>query len=377
MLGFVSLFMDMSSEMAHAVLPIFLTVTLGTSVATVGFIDGVAEAVAQVMKLASGSLSDALQSRKWLAVLGYGLSALAKPLFPIAVSVDGVLAARIVDRVGKGIRGSPRDAMVADMTPPEQRGAAYGLRQSLDTVGAVMGPLLAILALGLWQWDVRSVLWLACLPSVAAVLVLMFAVAEPERRVSGPAQDMVRTGWTHLGNGFWLVLALAALVSAARLSEAFLVLKAQTVAMPLSLVPAVMIVMSAVYAASSYPAGVIADATGQRGLFGGALAALFAAHGLLALGSGVAAVIAGSALWGLHMGLSQGLLSKMVADTAPVALRGRCFGLYYFASGAATLAAATAAGMLWDRSGPVLAFGFGAVLTTCALVVLLSQRRAA
>jgi len=201
MLGFVSLFMDMSSEMAHAVLPIFLTVTLGASVATVGFIDGVAEAVAQVMKLASGSLSDALRSRKWLAVLGYGLSALAKPLFPIAVSVDGVLAARIVDRVGKGIRGSPRDAMVADMTPPEQRGAAYGLRQSLDTVGAVMGPLLAILALGLWQWDVRSVLWLACLPSVAAVLVLMFAVAEPERRVSGPAQDMVRTGWTHLGKG--------------------------------------------------------------------------------------------------------------------------------------------------------------------------------
>lgn len=378
MLGLVSLFMDMSSEMSHAILPLFLTGTLGASVAMVGLIDGVAEALAQFVKLFSGVLSDRAGSRKWLAVAGYGLSAVTKPLFPLAASAGGVLAARLADRVGKGIRGPPRDAMVADLAPPELRGAAFGLRQALDTVGAFLGPLIAVALLWGWAMDLRSILWAACIPALLAVLVLVLGVAEPERAADGRTGKSWRDAFrlANPGRAFWLVLAIGVAMSAARLTEAFLVLKAQASGWPVALVPLVMVLMSLFYFAAVYPAGVLADRFGTRGLLVAGILALMLAELLLAATSSLWGVIAGVCIWGLHMGLTQGLLGKMVADAAPPDLRGTCFGYFNLGSGVATLAAGLAAGVLWDISGPAAAFSLGVVLgAACLLLLLLVQPR--
>lgn len=368
LLGFVSLFMDMSSEMAHAILPLYLVGPLGASVAMVGLIDGAAEAAAQGFKLFSGILSDWVNSRKWLAVLGYGLSALTKPLFPLSVTPAGVLAARLADRVGKGIRGSPRDAMVADVTPPEQRGAAYGLRQSLDTAGAVIGPLIAVALLWWSVTDLRGILWVACLPALAAVAVLAFGVREPER-----SQPAVR--WRNVlvsanpGRAFWMVLAFGVALSFARMTEAFLVLKAQQENLPVALIPLVMVLMSLLFLVASYPAGMLADRIGTRGLLLAGCATLLLADVMLAQSRGIAFMLAGIAIWGLHMGLTQGLLGKLVADAAPAHLRASCFGMFYLACGLASLVSGLAAGWLWDWSGPGAAFYTGAAFALAALLV--------
>ena len=368
LLGFVSLFMDMSSEMAHAILPLYLVGPLGASVAMVGLIDGAAEAAAQGFKLFSGILSDWVNSRKWLAVLGYGLSALTKPLFPLSVTPAGVLAARLADRVGKGIRGSPRDAMVADVTPPEQRGAAYGLRQSLDTAGAVIGPLIAVALLWWSVTDLRGILWVACLPALAAVAVLAFGVREPER-----SQPAVR--WRNVlvsanpGRAFWMVLAFGVALSFARMTEAFLVLKAQQENLPVALIPLVMVLMSLLFLVASYPAGMLADRIGTRGLLLAGCATLLLADVMLAQSRGIAFMLAGIAIWGLHMGLTQGLLGKLVADAAPAHLRASCFGMFYLACGLASLVSGLAAGWLWDWSGPGAAFYMGAAFALAALLV--------
>lgn len=370
-LGVVSLFMDMSSEMAHAILPLFLTGTLGASVAMVGLIDGLAEALAQVMKLFSGVASDWFSSRKWLAVLGYGLSAVTKPLFPLAESASAVLVARLADRVGKGIRGSPRDAMVADFTPPEKRGAAFGLRQALDTAGAVAGPLIAVALLWFWQADLRSILWLACVPAVVAVGVLAFGLKEPAR-VNAVKTVSWRAAltWVNPGREFLLVMLLGSLLAAARMSEAFLVLKAQASAMPIMFIPLVMVVMSVVYLLAAYPAGVVADRWGSTGLLYSGLAALILADVLLAQVAGFAVMLLGVAMWGLHMGLTQGLLGKLVADTAPIELRGTCFGYFNLASGFATLVSGVVAGLLWDAYGPAWTFGWSGFLVIATALVL-------
>ncbi len=368
LLGFVSLFMDMSSEMAHAILPLYLVGPLGASVAMVGLIDGAAEAAAQGFKLFSGILSDWVNSRKWLAVLGYGLSALTKPLFPLSVTPAAVLAARLADRVGKGIRGSPRDAMVADVTPPEQRGAAYGLRQSLDTAGAVIGPLIAVALLWWSVTDLRGILWVACLPALAAVAVLAFGVREPER-----SQPAVR--WRNVlvsanpGRAFWMVLAFGVALSFARMTEAFLVLKAQQETLPVALIPLVMVLMSLLFLVASYPAGMLADRIGTRGLLLAGCATLLLADVMLAQSRGIAFMLAGIAIWGLHMGLTQGLLGKLVADAAPAHLRASCFGMFYLACGLASLVSGLAAGWLWDWSGPGAAFYMGAAFALAALLV--------
>lgn len=367
LLGVVSLFMDMSSEMAHAILPLYLVGPLGASIAMVGFIDGAAEAVAQGFKLFSGLLSDWVRSRKWLALLGYGLSALTKPLFPLSVSPSGVLAARLADRVGKGIRGSPRDAMVADVTPPAQRGAAYGLRQSLDTMGAVIGPLIAV---GLLWWsvtDLRGILWLASAPALVAVLVLAIGVREPERRSETRHWRNVLVS-VNPGRAFWLVLGFGVALSLARMTEAFLVLKAQEENLPVALIPLVMVLMSLAYLLASYPVGRLADRTGTRGLLLAGCATLAIADLMLAQDRGIAVMLAGIAIWGLHMGLTQGLLGKLVADAAPAHLRASCFGLFYLACGLASLASGLAAGWLWDRYGPGAAFQMGAGFAVAALL---------
>ncbi len=369
MLGFVSMFMDVSSEMIHAVLPLFVVGTLGASAALLGLIEGLAEATAQISKLFSGVLSDRWRNRKYLALFGYGLAAVSKPLFPLAGSVGAVFVARFVDRIGKGIRGAPRDAMIADMTEAEHRGAAFGLRQSLDTIGAFAGPLIAVGLMALFLVDLRTVLWVACIPALIAVAFLALGVREPAY-VGGDAKkpefDLATA--RALGRSFWMVAGLGAAMMLARFSEAFLVLKAADIGMTVAYVPLVMVAMSAVYSLSSYPAGVLSDRLGRRGLLAAGLAALIAADLVLANAATVAAVMIGVCLWGLHMGLTQGILASLVADASPAGLRGTGFGVYNLLSGVALLLASMIAGMIWDAGGAGPMFMVGAGFAVVALV---------
>jgi MFS family permease len=376
-LGLVSLFMDLSSELVHALLPLYMTAVLGASMVAVGVVEGIAEATASALKAFSGAISDRMRRRKPLVVLGYALAALSKPLFPLAGTVALVAGARFMDRVGKGIRGAPRDALIADVTLPEQRGAAYGLRQALDTVGAVLGPLAAIGLMIVLANDIRAVLWVAVVPAVIAVLVLVVWVREPERKQASAAAaaPMAWRSFTRLQRHYWLVVALGALLTLARFSEAFLILRAQDLGIALALAPAVMVVMNLAYTAVSFPAGVAADRGGQRALLFWGLVALIAADAVLGAGAGIVAVFAGAALWGVHMGLTQGLLSKLVADAAPADLRGTAFGVFHLVSGAALLAASVLAGWLWSAFGASSTFYAGAAFTALALIGLLSATR--
>jgi MFS family permease len=372
-LGFVSLLMDVSSEMIHALLPVYLVVVLGTSTMTVGIIEGIAEATAAITKVFSGALSDRLGKRKLLAATGYGLAALTKPIFPLAESVGWLIGARFVDRIGKGIRGAPRDALVADLAPPDMRGAAFGLRQALDTVGAFAGPLLGIALMWATADNFRFVFWVAVIPAAGAFLLILFAVKEPARPqdVAKPRVPLSRAELGRLPAAYWWVVAVAGVFTLARFSEAFLVLRAQQAGLALALVPAVLGLMNVVYAISAYPAGVLADWMDRGKLLALGLGCLIAADLILAVSDGLAGIAIGIALWGLHMGLTQGLLSTLVADTAPVDLRGTAFGVFNLACGIAMLAASVMAGALWDWFGPGATFLSGAILAAVALVGLL------
>ena len=371
-LGFVSLLMDVSSEMVHSLLPLFMVGVLGASALTVGIVEGVAESTALIVKVFSGVLSDRLGRRKGLALVGYAMGAFSKPLFAIASSSGLVLAARFVDRVGKGIRGAPRDALVADLTPPSVRGAAFGLRQSLDTVGAFLGPLLATGLMILWAGDFRAVFWVALVPGLAAVLVLAFAVREPPVRSGVPRTNPIRReNLRRLDAGYWAVVAVGAVFTLARFSEAFLVLRAEQGGIALALVPLVMVAMNAVYALSAYPFGVLSDRMSHRTLLAAGLVVLIAADLVLAIDDSVATVLVGVALWGLHLGMTQGLLAAMVADAAPEDLRGTAFGFFNLCSGIAMLAASVIAGVLWDAVGAATVFHAGAGFAACALLALL------
>lgn len=374
-LGVVSLLMDISSEMIHSLLPLFMVTVLGTSAFTVGLIEGLAESTALIVKVFSGSLSDYLGKRKGLAVLGYALGALTKPLFAMAPGVGLVLAARFLDRVGKGIRGAPRDALVADLAPPALRGAAFGLRQSLDTVGAFTGPLLAVGLMLLWANDFRAVFWVAVVPGALAVALLLLGVKEPERpagavRVNPIRQDNLR----RLGTAYWRVVAIGAVFSLARFSEAFLVLRAQQSGVALALVPLVMVAMNLVYATSAYPFGKLSDRMSHTTLLALGLGVLMAADLVLASGQHWSTVLAGVGLWGLHMGMTQGLLAAMVADTAPPDLRGTAYGFFNLVSGVALLVASGLAGWLWDTFGAPATFVTGAGLAALTLLGLLVHR---
>ena len=371
-LGLVSLLMDTSSELIHSLLPLFLVNTLGASVLAVGLIEGAAEATALIVKMFSGALSDYWGKRKSLAVLGYGLAALTKPLFALAPTAGMVLAARVIDRVGKGIRGAPRDALVADITPPEARGAAFGLRQALDTAGAFIGPLLAVAFMWRWAGDFRAVFWLACLPALLAVAVLIAGVREPMRPPGGPrANPLRRENLRRLGGAYWRVVGIGAVFTLARFSEAFLLLRAQQGGLPIALAPLVMVAMNLVYAAAAYPLGKLSDRIGRRALLALGLAALIAADLTLALDAGWPVVFAGVALWGLYLGMTQGQLSALVADAAPPDLRGTAFGAFNLVSGLALLAASALAGLLWEKLGAPATFCAGAALSGLALMLLL------
>ena len=373
-LGLVSLLMDMSSELVHSLLPLFLVTVLGASATTLGLIEGVAESAAMIVKVFSGTLSDAFRRRKPLVVLGYGLAAVSKPLFAMASTVGFVFAARFLDRIGKGIRGAPRDALIHDVTPPEVRGAAFGLRQSLDTVGAIAGPLLAMLLLVVLAGDIRGALWFAVLPALASVLVLVLGVREPVVERVAPRARVLFAGIARLPMAFWAVVIVGAVLTLARFSEAFLLLRAQNVGMALTIVPAVMVAMSLVYSLAAYPIGVLSDRIGRTGLLGLGFVVLIVADVVLGLASGPWVVLLGAALWGLHMGLTQGLLSAMVADTALPELSGSAFGIFYLASGVALLLASVVAGVLWDTFGPAATFFAGAGFTVAALIGLLAMR---
>jgi MFS family permease len=374
MLGFVSLFMDLSSELIHALLPLYLAVGLGASMATIGIIEGIAEATALIVKVFSGVISDWFRRRKPLAVLGYGLAAVTKLVFPLAPTLGWVVAARFADRVGKGIRGAPRDALIADLTPPAVRGASFGLRQALDTVGGIGGPLLAIGAIAWFAGDFRSAFWVAVVPAFIAVALLVLGVEEPKHArteaAAGDAKRLRLADARRLGRDFWIVVGIAALLTLARFSEAFLVLRAQSIGWSVAAAPWVMVLMSVVYAATSYPAGVAADRGRGPVLLSAGLAALIASDFALAHAAGGTLLCAGVALWGLHMGLTQGLLAALVAGTAPADLRGTAFGVFNLACGVALLAASVLAGWLWDAYGPRVTFCAGALFTALAWLAL-------
>ena len=376
-LGFVSLLMDVSSEMIHSLLPLFMVGVLGASALTVGIIEGVAESTALTVKVFSGALSDYLGRRKGLALFGYALGALTKPMFALAGGIGMVMTARFLDRIGKGIRGAPRDALVADLCPPQLRGAAFGLRQSLDTVGAFLGPLLAVALMLLLDDDFRTVFWLAVIPGVLAVAVLAFGVQEPPRAADAPAVNPIRReNLRRLSRSYWGVVAIGAVFTLACFSEAFLVLRAQQVGISVALVPLVMVAMNLVYAASAYPFGALSDRVSHRALLAGGLAMLIAADLVLALSSGWAGLLIGVALWGVHMGMTQGLLATMVADTAPADLRGTAFGVFNLVSGVAMLAASVLAGLLWDAFGAAFTFYAGALFAATALLALMLRQPA-
>lgn len=376
-LGFGSLFMDTSSELVHSLLPVFMATVLGASMPTIGIIEGIAEATAAITKVFSGVLSDYFGKRKTLVVLGYGLSAITKPVFPLATTIGWLFGARFVDRIGKGIRGAPRDALIADIVPARQRGAAYGLRQSLDSVGAFLGPLLAV---GFMIWlanDIKSVLWVAVVPGFLAVLLLAVAVREPDSSKFGSAAGSRLSG-AHirlLGPRYWFVVALGAVFTLARFSEAFLILRAQDVGLAIGYVPLIMIVMNVVYAAFAFPAGAAADRVSARTLLVFGFGILAVADIVLATAASPRAAFVGAGFWGLHLAFTQGLLSKLVADAAPAELRGTAFGIFNLVSGGAILLASVIAGSLWGVFGASATFFTGASFAAFALVGLLIYPR--
>ncbi len=374
MLGLVSLLMDISSELIHALLPAFLVTTMGASTVIVGLIEGVAEATAAITKVFSGALSDWIGKRKLLVGLGYGLAAATKPVFPLASTAWQVLAARIVDRIGKGIREAPRDALIADVTPATIRGASYGLRQALDTTGAVAGPLIAVALMALYADDFRAVFWWSAVPGALAVLLIVAGVREPSMSVEQPQRrsPIRREELRRLSHLYWIVVATGAVFALARFSEAFLVLKAQADGLPLALIPLVYVLMNLIYAAVAMPIGVLSDRIGRSNLLICGLVVLTGADLTLAFAPGLIGTAAGVALWGLYLGLTQGLLSALVADTAPLDLRGTAFGIFNLVTGGALLVASLLAGWLWHAFGPQATFAAGAAFSAATIVIMLT-----
>lgn len=371
-LGFVSMLMDISSEMIHSLLPMFMVGTLGISVFVVGVIDGIAESTTLLVKVFSGALSDRLGKRKMLAVFGYGISAFSKPLFALSQGMGLLLTARLLDRAGKGIRGAPRDALITDITPAEIRGQAFGLRQSLDTIGAVAGPLLATALMLLWANDYRHIFWLAVIPGLGAMLLLFVGVQEPNTRPqTSLGNPLSKHNLKRMGREYWWVVSLGCLFTLARFSEAFLILRAQQLSVPVALVPLVMVAMNLVYAATAYPFGRLSDRISHRHMLAGGLVILIASDLILGYSQSWSGLLAGITLWGIHMGMTQGLLASMVASSAPSDLRGTAFGFFNLVSGIALLLASVVAGLLWDQLGSTFTFYTGAAFATVSLIGLL------
>ncbi|HEX4889217.1 MAG TPA: MFS transporter [Alphaproteobacteria bacterium] len=376
-LGFVSMLMDISSEMIHGLLPVYLAVGLGASMLTIGIIEGVADATSAIVKIFSGVVSDYIRKRKLLVGIGYGMAALTKPIFPLASVIEWIIAARFIDRIGKGIRGAPRDALIADITPPAQHGAAYGLRQSMDTVGAFAGPLLAITLMALSGNDFALVFWIAVIPAFAAFALVLFGVREPPARVVDTGKPEARVNWREwrsFKGAYWAVVLIGSALTLARFSEAFLILRAQELGLVLALAPLVLVVMNIVYSASAYPAGRFSDGRNRLHLIAAGLVALIIGDLLMANSDNLLMLALGIILWGLHMGLTQGLLSALVADTTPEHLRGTGFGLFNLITGIMMLAASVIAGILWQGFGASVTFYAGAAFAALSLLGIMLLR---
>lgn len=372
-LGFVSMLMDISSEMIHSLLPLFMVSSLGMSVLMVGLIDGIAESTTYIVKVFSGALSDRIGKRKSLAVIGYGMSALTKPLFAIAQGMGVLVTARLMDRIGKGIRGAPRDALITDITPPDMRGAAFGLRQSLDTIGAFVGPLLATGLMLLWANDFRRIFWLAVIPGLAAMALLFFGVQEPEVPAKPrPKNPLSTANLRRMGSTYWCVVALGGIFTLARFSEAFLILRAQELAIPVAMIPLVMVLMNLVYAASAYPFGKLADRMAPQKLLAAGLLILIISDLVLATSQNWQGLLVGVVFWGVHMGMTQGLMSALIAHCAPDDLRATAFGFFNLISGIALLCASMIAGLLWQNFGSSFTFYTGALFAIITLIGLIS-----
>ncbi len=371
-LGFVSLLMDVSSEMVQTLLPLYLVSGLGLTAISIGAIEAIAIATATVTKLFAGVFSDLIGSRKWLVVLGYGLGAVAKPFFPLADGLGTIVSGRFIDRVGKGIRSAPRDALIADAAPADKRGGCFGLRKSLDTVGGFAGPLIAVLVMSLSSGDYRLVFWLAVIPAFLAVAMLVTGISEKGSKAIRPERPglsgLIR-GAAGLSAGFWLVMGAAAILMLARFSEAFLLLQAGEIGIAVSYVPLVLVLMHLVYGLCAYPVGVLSDRIGRKGLLIGSIVVLAGADLMIALVPGMGGYLIGIALWGLHMGMSQGLIATLVADHATDSLRGTAFGIFNLVCGGALMIANIVAGVVWDQFGTEMTFIVGAGACFVALAV--------
>lgn len=375
-LGFVSMFMDISSEMIHSLLPLFLTSVIGVSALSVGIIEGIAEATAAIVKIFSGAISDFIGKRKPLLLLGYGLAAATRPLFPMADSFSTVLVARFTDRIGKGIRVAPRDALLADITPENIRGSAYGFRQALDTIGSFMGPLIAIVLMYLSADNFRFVFTMAMIPAAIVILVIVFAVKEPAILATRKRRPFPLNGsqLKQLNRYFWLVTIFSAIMTLARFSDAFLILRAGSLGLSAAYAPVILIVMNVVFSLSSWPAGILADKSGRIiPMLAGAVMLVFADI-VLARADSIPLLFLGASLWGLHMGLTQGVVTAMVADEAPEHLRGTAFGMFNLISGVAILASSVIAGWLWQEYGPAFTFYAGALFCTLSVAGFASLR---
>jgi len=369
-LGFVSLLMDMSSEIYHALLPAFITMVLGLPATALGAIDGVAEATANFAKLFSGRLSDRSRTRKPWVTAGYGLAALSKPLFPLAASAPAVMVARFTDRIGKGIRGSPRDAMIADETPPEIRGRAFGLRQAMDTLGALLAPLVAIGLMALFASNIRTVFWVAVIPAGCSFLLAWVALREPEQHLAPFKKSPFFAGFKQLDKETKRLLQVGFLFSLARFSEAFLILKGIDVGLSEAMSPITLAIFNLAYVALAYPAGVLSDRMSPRSILMAGISVLVAGDLVLAYAGTFAGVAFGTLLWGAHMALTQGIFARMIADSAPAELRATSFGAFWFVTGIAALLASLGAGWLWDRHGPESTFVTSAAVAAVALAML-------
>jgi MFS family permease len=377
-LGFVSLLMDLSSEIYHALLPVFITSVLGLPVVALGAIDGVAEATASLSKLVSGRLSDRSRRRKPWVLLGYGLSALSKLLFPLANGVGLLMTGRFADRLGKGIRGSPRDAMIADETPPEVRGRAFGLRQALDTVGALLAPLVAIGLMFVLAGAIRTVFWIAVIPAVLSALLVLFGLRESSGARSPAKRQPLFKGFRELDKDTRRLLAVGFLFTLARFSESFLILRGMDLGLSPAASPLALVLFNVGFLALAYPAGALSDRMNPRSILLVGIVVLVAGDLILARGAGLAALTIGILLWGAHMALTQGIFSRMIADSAPEELRATSFGAFYFVTGVATLLASIGAGWLWDREGASAVFLTGAAVAglAWAMLALLPEDRA-
>lgn len=377
-LGIVSLLMDTSSELIHSLLPLFMVSTLGATVTSVGIVEGIAESTALIVKLFSGVLSDYCRQRKVLTMIGYGLAALTKPFFPLANTIGLVMAARFMDRIGKGIRGAPRDAMVGDLAPPEIRGACFGLRQSLDTVGAFLGPILAICGMMLFSQNIRAVLWIAVIPAILSFIILAVAVKEPKIQHDEKSKERLNfREFRNIGSEYWKIIIIAGVYTLARFSDAFLILKAQATGLPIMLVPLVMIVMNIIYAFIAYPAGILSDRINRKTVFLIGITFLIAADIVLGFTNNLWMLTLGISLWGMHLAFTQGLLATMVTDTSPTHLRGTAYGIFNFVCGIIMLISSIIAGVLWDQLGSSYTFFVGAIFTSLAfigLIVIQSKR---